>query len=76
MTAFFTSTGAPRLKPIFDSIHRWLYAKSKRPLDAGHLFDTDDRIGVCGDWCRGDRVEDAFLSGLALAKAVEQSVSI
>jgi predicted NAD/FAD-dependent oxidoreductase len=26
-------------------------------------------IGVCGDWCLGHRVEDAFISGLELALA-------
>jgi predicted NAD/FAD-dependent oxidoreductase len=26
-------------------------------------------VGVCGDWCLGHRVEDAFISGLELALA-------
>jgi len=26
-------------------------------------------LGVCGDWCLGHRVEDAFVAGLELALA-------
>ena len=34
-----------------------------------HLWDAKTRIGDCGDWCIGHRVEDAFVSGLELALA-------
>jgi predicted NAD/FAD-dependent oxidoreductase len=33
------------------------------------LFDPALGIGLCGDWCLGHRVEDAFVSGLELALA-------
>jgi glutamyl-Q tRNA(Asp) synthetase len=33
------------------------------------------RLGVCGDWCLGHRVEDAFVSGLELALAMGMSPS-
>ena len=35
------------------------------------LWDRDMRIGACGDWTHGDRVEDAFLSAEALADAID-----
>lgn len=49
--------------------HRWRYAKCG---DAGQgaLWDAETRIGVCGDWLHGPRVEDAFLSGWELAQKV------
>lgn len=31
------------------------------------LFDDQQWIGACGDWCSGGRVEGAFLSGMAIA---------
>ena len=33
------------------------------------LWDAKTGLGVCGDWCLGHRVEDAFVSGLELALA-------
>lgn len=33
-----------------------------------YLLDADRRIGACGDWCVGGRVEGGFRSGLALAR--------
>lgn len=59
------------LPPVaFRATHRWLYARPVRPLDGATLFDAEAGIGVCGDWTRGDTVEDAFLSAEALADAI------
>lgn len=50
--------------------HRWRYALPQKPLPQKYLLDGDSKLGACGDWCGGPRVEGAFLSGLALAEAV------
>lgn len=50
--------------------HRWRYAFAERPLGEPCLWDPALRIGLCGDWCLGPRVEAAFVSGQALATAV------
>ena len=34
------------------------------------------RVGLCGDWLQGGRVEDAWLSGRALAMSVMASVPL
>jgi predicted NAD/FAD-dependent oxidoreductase len=47
-----------------------LYAKTSQPLGQSHLWNKDQGIGLCGDWCLGHRAEDAFVSGLELALAV------
>jgi renalase len=59
-----------RAAPAFAEVHRWRYAKTDQALGVSHLWDAKAGIGVCGDWCLGHRVEDAFVSGLELAHSV------
>jgi len=56
--------------PIWSACHRWRYAIPLEPLEDRCLFDETLRLGACGDWCNGPRVEGAFLSGLAIADRV------
>lgn len=51
-------------------LHRWRYARPLNPLEDSYYWDSLLRIGLAGDSFLGGRVEDAALSGLALAKAV------
>jgi len=67
--AFAEITGI-RAEPAHADVHRWLYAKTEVPLGTSYLLDGQTGIGVCGDWCLGHRVEDAFVSGLDLALAM------
>ena len=50
--------------------HRWRYALSQDSLGADCAWDEALRLGVCGDWCIGGRVEGAWLSGRALAARI------
>jgi renalase len=59
-----------RSEPTHAQTHRWRYAKTDQPLGVSHLWSADSGIGVCGDWCLGHRVEDAFISGLDAALAI------
>ena len=52
------------------SAHRWRFSQTRGALGAACLWDAVGGVGVCGDWCLGARVEDAFTSGRALAAAV------
>jgi predicted NAD/FAD-dependent oxidoreductase len=47
--------------------HRWRYAFTESPLGRPYLWDAELNLGVCGDWCLGRRVEDAWQSGADLA---------
>ena len=38
--------------------------------DHTHFIDTNENIGVCGDWCIQGRVEAAFTSGFDLGKRI------
>jgi renalase len=59
-----------RAEPAHAQVHRWRYAKTDQALGVSHLWNAQAGIGVCGDWCLGHRVEDAFVSGLELALSV------
>ena len=63
----FTEVTGIRAEPAHVDSQRWLYAKTIQPLGKSHLWDAKKGLGVCGDWCIGHRVEDAFVSGLELA---------
>lgn len=52
------------------SAHRWRYSLASTPLGEPCLHDPDLGLGLCGDWCIGLRVENAFLSGRVLADRV------
>lgn len=56
--------GLPRA--FYASAHRWRYAVADPPLAVGAIHHG--QITLCGDWCLGTRIEDAFLSGLAAAR--------
>jgi hypothetical protein len=68
LKAFSEVTGI-RAEPSHVDSHRWMYAKTVKPLGESHLWNAKKGLGVCGDWCVGHRVEDAFVSGLTLALA-------
>lgn len=51
----------------WSAAHRWRYARVVQPIGGNCLFDAESRLGVCGDYFRGSRIEDGFLSGQAMA---------
>ena len=54
-------------KAFFATVHRWRHAVADPPLAVGAIHDAESRITLCGDWCKGSRIEDAYLSGVAAA---------
>jgi predicted NAD/FAD-dependent oxidoreductase len=56
--------------PTYQAAHRWRHALVERPLGEPCVWDPALRLGLCGDWCLGPRVEAAYLSGTALAAAL------
>ena len=49
------------------AIHRWRYASGHLNPSPGFRLREDLRLGFCGDWLNGGRVEGAWLSGYQLA---------
>lgn len=66
LRAFAEITGI-HATPTHVQVHRWRFAQTTQPLGQPFLRDADLGVSLCGDWCLGHRVEDAFLSGLTLA---------
>ncbi|GAA4434941.1 NAD(P)/FAD-dependent oxidoreductase [Bremerella cremea] len=67
LEAFAKATGANLPEPIYAASHRWRYSAPVEPLDRSYLWDPTVRLGICGDWCSGARVEGALFSGHSLA---------
>ena len=59
-----------RVTPAHAVVHRWRFAQTQTALGQPFIWDAELGIGLCGDWCLGHRVEDAFVSGLELALAI------
>jgi len=49
--------------------HRWRFARSGAE-GSGAILDPGRRLGICGDWLIGPRVEAAWLSGSTLAEKI------
>jgi hypothetical protein len=56
--------------PVLLQAHRWRYAMVEQPAATPFAWDADARIGACGDWRIGPRVESAFVSGRLMAEAI------
>ncbi|TVQ54277.1 MAG: FAD-dependent oxidoreductase [Phycisphaerales bacterium] len=58
------------VSPVLCTAHRWRYALVDQPLGAPYLWCAASRIGLCGDWCLGPRIEAAYESGRELAQCL------
>ncbi|MFK2903759.1 FAD-dependent oxidoreductase [Dyella ginsengisoli] len=72
--ALAEQTGVVLPPMAFAQAHRWRYAMTTRPLGQPMLADVSARLWVGGDWCLGARVENAFQSGAAMARAIGASL--
>ena len=70
--AQLTSSNLPQ--PIYADGHRWLYGFTEKALCKNYVFHQQDKIGICGDWCRGASVLDASISGTLLADKILTTV--
>ena len=75
LASFKRVTGVDGTTAKYTSLHRWRYARVEQHLQSDFLLDSQLRLAACGDWCRGNRVEDAYLSGQSLGKSIADLVS-
>lgn len=69
VSSLANSCDSAPIPPLVVAAHRWRYARSGASGE-GLLWDPDARLGACGDWLLGPRVECAWLSGNRLADAI------
>jgi hypothetical protein len=74
LVAAFGAALGTEAAPATVAAHRWRYALVEQPLGEACLWDAQAGLGYAGDGCLGPRVEGAFDSGLALARAVLASL--
>ena len=67
LTALAGDVPLPALRHL--SAHRWRYAMV-RSAEHGALWNNTLRLGACGDWLLGPRVELAWRSGRQLAETI------
>ncbi|MEH2228031.1 MAG: NAD(P)/FAD-dependent oxidoreductase [Nostoc sp.] len=61
--------------PEWMQVHRWRYAFPSRPWHEAFLSaGTPLPLVCCGDWCGGNLVEGAMLSGLAAADEINNQL--
>jgi len=63
----FTEVTGIRATPAWSQALLWQHARTLQPLGQAFLWEAELGLGLAGDWCLGDRVENAFISGLELA---------
>jgi predicted NAD/FAD-dependent oxidoreductase len=68
LQGFADAAGHALATPIAATAHRWRFARSGS-LGAGLLWNPGLRVGACGDWLLGPRVECGWVSGDRLANA-------
>lgn len=56
--------------PVYIGVHRWRYALVETPLGQPFLSGLEPLLLAAGDWCLAPRVEAAFESGQAAARAL------
>lgn len=66
LAALQDALGISLPEPVTASAHRWRYAMSTGS-NLGALWSAQSKIGICGDWLLGPRVENAWISGRTLA---------
>ena len=71
MEAFEDLVRAGLPRAFYATVHRWRHATADPPLAVGAIHDRESRITLCGDWCKGSRIEDAFLSGLSASELID-----
>jgi renalase len=54
----------------YSDIHGWLYAYNQKTAAPNCYWDSDLRLGICGDWFSGNNAESAFFNAKYLANLI------
>jgi len=66
-------TGFKAKDVLFQSIHGWKYAYSKTDSNKNCLWLNKYNLGICADWFKGPKVEDAWISAKSLYLEIKKN---
>ena len=69
-------TGYQIKNVVFQNIHGWKYAYATADTKLDCYWSNKYRLGLCADWFKGPRVEDAWLSAHSLYKQIKKNPPI
>ena len=70
VSRFIKLTGFDGKKIIHTSAHGWKYSYNYEKTPLLSYWNNKYKLGVCGDWFNGPKVENAWLSAQDLAKKI------
>ena len=70
ISRFTNLTGFEKNKIIFKKIHGWKYSYSYEKTPYLSYWNKKYKLGACGDWFTGPKVENAWLSANDLFKKI------
>lgn len=65
----------PPARPSRMTAHLWRHGLVDQSLGETHLYSSEHKAGIAGDWCLGRLAEHAFESGDRLARAIIGSLT-
>ena len=69
---FLNILGLKNSDIFFKELHGWKYSHNNEPIKLNSYWDKKLRLGICGDWFNGPRVEDAWTSAQDLYKKIKK----
>ncbi len=67
---FLNLSGLDKKKIIFNNIHGWKYSFNYKKSNVQSIWSKKLRLGVCGDWFIGPKIENAWQSSENLFKKI------
>lgn len=79
LSAFQIVIGIKKALPniVYKRVQLWGAAVPINTLDIGEdcIFDSNHKVGVCGDWLTSPCIQGASLSGLSLAEKIREHIT-
>ena len=70
ISRFIKLTGFEQKKIIYKKIHGWKYSYNYKKTPLQSYWSKKYKLGICGDWFIGPKVENAWLSANDLVKKI------
>jgi renalase len=68
---FFNLLKIKNIKPIDIINHGWKYSSNSKPPKINSYWNSSLKIGACGDWFVGPRLESGWISAMDLYKKIK-----